>query len=883
MPRKRYIAAMIAMALGAAQIMQFPVSAAGTQYEWETGTIYDAGENETAVVNLAGASGGKAVSLLDAGDSVTLNVTVNTAGVHSLSIRYSQPYDENGKVQNLIVNNTQVGTVDCAYTGEGQFRNATVSVYLNKGNNSIKIEGAWGWTYFDSLTVTEGGSTSGAKLSNANATAETQSLYSYLCDTYGNHILSGQQESTWMGSEDYEFNIIQNASGKLPVIRGLDYMGDGFDGVNRRAKAWAAKGGIVTICWHCGSDFSGSHAEGLATNLDWNNALTPGTNAYNNLIAGMDKGAKALKELQDAGVPVIWRPFHEFDGGWFWWGKGGGENFKKLWRIMYDRYTNVWGLNNLIWILGYSGEIKDGWYPGDDCVDIIGSDTYVNHTGSLLDMYRKTAGVADKPVCLHENGSIPDPEKLKADGAAWLWFMTWHTSFIDSHEINTANYINQIYNSDYMLTLDEIPDVYHYASAAQPQEPDTPEQTYTAMAANPVISRNAPAYSGGGTASQGNDNAYWTAWQSYAPDYLAYDLSGVPAAQRQQVLAVWYNDSTFDRIGQYVNKSDEPVNYTIELNAAGGGAYPNDGWVTAVTVQNNGLSSRQHLINMQGYNWIRLNVSNAENGSVKLNFDVHDASKGVSDSWIFFGDSITAGSMVNSYGTSFAEFVNRIDSNYYPVQQNGGIGGIFSRDGRDSIDKWLADSPVRFVSIAYGTNDAWGNPNSAQAYYDNTKYMIDAILAAGKIPVLPTVPASTNNDVGPNTGNLNAKIQQLYSEYGDKLIHGPDFDTFFRNNPQYLGPDGVHPSADGYEQMRKLWADTMYANVYQKLGTYENTAVSGDVNGDGAANISDVVMLQKYLLTELSLTEEQAARADLNGDGKINAVDFTLLKRSLIQ
>ena len=295
-------------------------------------------------------------------------------------------------------------------------------------------------------------------LSNASAIPQAASLYSYLNDVYGTHILAGQQESTWMGSSEYEMNIIEQASGKLPVIRGLDYMNDDFAGVNQRAKTWYARGGIVTICWHCGSDFSGSHSDALADSLDWNQALTPGTAAYDKLIAGMDKGAKALKELQDAGIPVLWRPFHEFDGAWFWWGKGGAENFKQLWRIMYERYTNDWGLNNLIWVLGYSGETKDGWYPGDAYVDIVGSDTYVDHTGSLIDMYRKTAAVSDKPVCLHENGSIPNPANLTQDGAKWLWFMTWHTDFVSSHAINTADYLRQVYTSDYVITLDELPD-----------------------------------------------------------------------------------------------------------------------------------------------------------------------------------------------------------------------------------------------------------------------------------------------------------------------------------------------------------------------------------------------------------------------------------------
>ena len=302
-----------------------------------------------------------------------------------------------------------------------------------------------------------------ATLANRNANPQTQALYRYLTDLYGTKIIAGQQESTWMGSENYEFEIIYNASGKLPAIRGLDYMNDDFRGVNRRAQEWFKRGGIVTICWHCGADFRGSHRESLRSNLDWENALSSGTPENKKLLEGMDKAARALAQLQDEGVTVLWRPFHEFDGAWFWWGKGGPENFKKLWRIMFERYTNEWKLNNLIWVLGYCGEVKPDWYPGDEYVDIVGADTYVKDTGSLSEIYKKASHVANgKPVCLHENGPIPDPEALQRDGANWLWFMTWHTSFIDRNPINTTEYVKRVYNSEYVVTLDELPDVYRY-------------------------------------------------------------------------------------------------------------------------------------------------------------------------------------------------------------------------------------------------------------------------------------------------------------------------------------------------------------------------------------------------------------------------------------
>ena len=275
---------------------------------------------------------------------------------------------------------------------------------------------------------------------------------------------------------------------------------------------------------------------------------------------------------------------------------------------------------------------------------------------------------------------------------------------------------------------------------------------YADVEPNPVISRNCPAYSEGNpaTATAGNDEHYFSFWFATSPDYLAYDLSAVPEEQRREVIAVWYNTSSYDSIGNYISRNMEPSNYTIEVNAAPGGEYPTDGWEVVETVTDNPLSSRQHLVNMEGYNWIRMNISKADGEAgrqASINFDIHNVSEGVSDSWLFLGDSITAGGMNNCYGTGFATYVNQIDSKYFPIQENGGIGGIRSIDGRENIDRWLSVSQAKYVSIAYGTNDCWGNPDATQEYYENTKYMIDAVLSAGKIPVLPKIPASTNADV----------------------------------------------------------------------------------------------------------------------------------------
>lgn len=159
---------------------------------------------------------------------------------------------------------------------------------------------------------------------------------------------------------------------------------------------------------------------------DWDKALTEGTAEYETLIAGMDKAAEALKELQEQDIPVLWRPFHEFDGGWFWWGKGGPENFKKLWIIMYDRYTKYHQLDYLIWVLGYSGNGKDydKWYPGDEYVDIIGADSYTDGANENLYEALKELEIKKMPICFHECGRIPTVEQLQGKNAGWVWFMT---------------------------------------------------------------------------------------------------------------------------------------------------------------------------------------------------------------------------------------------------------------------------------------------------------------------------------------------------------------------------------------------------------------------------------------------------------------------------
>ncbi len=295
----------------------------------------------------------------------------------------------------------------------------------------------------------------GKPLSNPKASPEAVRLYEYLCSVEGRGILAGQQENPDARCHGGDMRYIKAVTGKLPAIRGLDYIHNDFEGVTRRAKDWWKKGGIVSICWHWGTPPDGVGYQSSLSQIDLEEALTEGTDLHAGMLRQMDEAAMALQKLCRAGVPVLWRPFHEFDGAWFWWGKGGSDAFIRLWRLMYDRFTNRFGLNNLIWVLGYCGDVHEGWYPGDAYVDIVGADTY--YEDRQIPMYHRVRDLfGDRfPLCYHENGPLPDPQELAEKGIGWIWFLTWHNWHIRKQ--NSRERVRAVYGHPYVITLDKLP------------------------------------------------------------------------------------------------------------------------------------------------------------------------------------------------------------------------------------------------------------------------------------------------------------------------------------------------------------------------------------------------------------------------------------------
>lgn len=295
------------------------------------------------------------------------------------------------------------------------------------------------------------------RLSDPRANAATRALYAWLWSLYGRRTLTGQQENP--GEPREELNYIERTTGRLPALLGLDYIHPAdWGGVRERALAWHARGGLVTLCWHWGAPDIGTGYENSKRDFDVAAALRPGTPQHRMMIEQMDAVAGELAWLRDRGVPVLWRPFHEFSGDWFWWGKHGPDAFRALFATMYERYAGRHRLDNLIWVLGWAGQNVDArYYPGRRMVDIAGADIYAADHGNLAPMFGAVKRIVGDavPICLHENGPIPAPETLGPD-ADWLWFMTWHTRWLTGADQNGVADLRAAYGAERYLTLDEI-------------------------------------------------------------------------------------------------------------------------------------------------------------------------------------------------------------------------------------------------------------------------------------------------------------------------------------------------------------------------------------------------------------------------------------------
>lgn len=194
------------------------------------------------------------------------------------------------------------------------------------------------------------------------------------------------------------------------------------------------------------------------TEFDAANATVEGTWENKVFTEDLKNTAAYLKLLRDADIPILWRPFHEAAGGWFWWGKD-AVSFKSLWIAMFN-YFKAEGLDNLIWVWITEGNDAD-WYPGDQYVDIVGRDIYNKETADCVSEYTSIAGnYGNKIVSLSECGTVGLISEQWASGARWSWFMPWYdgTNEDGSPVVHADEaWWKDAMNQEFVVSRDELP------------------------------------------------------------------------------------------------------------------------------------------------------------------------------------------------------------------------------------------------------------------------------------------------------------------------------------------------------------------------------------------------------------------------------------------
>ena len=238
---------------------------------------------------------------------------------------------------------------------------------------------------------------------DARATTETRALYTNLRRLAGTQVMFGHQDDLayghdWFGEPGR--SDVKEVAGAYPAVYGWELGGlergapADLDGVDfARMRAWIVegyrRGGVITVSWHMSNPVTGGGA--------WDTTgapvatLLPGGAHHDAYTAWLDRFADFVGTLRapapnggTALVPVIFRPFHEMSGGWFWWGAAHAraDDFKALWRFTVEYLRDRKGVHNVLYayspdkLYDYGAAHYLDWYPGDAFVDVLGIDQY---------------------------------------------------------------------------------------------------------------------------------------------------------------------------------------------------------------------------------------------------------------------------------------------------------------------------------------------------------------------------------------------------------------------------------------------------------------------------------------------------------------------------
>jgi len=313
---------------------------------------------------------------------------------------------------------------------------------------------------------------------NPNATPEARALLDYLVEISGKKVLSGQEsmfsDGTFPSSRD---KYVHDKTAKYPAIYTTDFGDVNTSNLGDRKKvvanmiAYSKKGSIIACQYHMiqpdladGAGFSAMNIKG-STYTKIADILKEGSELNKVFNSRLDELAGYFNQLEENHVAVMYRPFHEMNGDFFWWSYQ--DKFKELWIYTWKYLTETKKCNNLLWVFGVnhygnspatSKTSPSYYYPGHEYVDILGCDVYTEYGHSyekrIHDELRTLGG--GKPIGISENGTMPDITKIRQDQPYWAFWSTWW-GFEGSGKGNTDDLYKKNYDNEAVITQDELP------------------------------------------------------------------------------------------------------------------------------------------------------------------------------------------------------------------------------------------------------------------------------------------------------------------------------------------------------------------------------------------------------------------------------------------
>ena len=326
---------------------------------------------------------------------------------------------------------------------------------------------------------------------------------------------------------------------------------------------------------------------------------------------------------------------------------------------------------------------------------------------------------------------------------------------------------------------------------------------------NKLVSGGLPAHTGTTTTDYLTDG-YLTNWKSSSDKEIALNVGEGP----KQLLINWesFGDCAWatDFTSGCGHSGVALSNFKILTSANSTDGTDGD-WEVAATIQNNPVMARGVTIDFAGKSWFKF-ASEGDVGKL-LEIEAFDMSAGGTDTWFFMGTSISQmGIKQQDTDSTTAQLIHAKFPEYTPAMLRGGIGCINSTEVVEHLNEYLEYAGnVKFWAIEMGTNDAWGGGDwNLNTYVSNMQTIIDSAKAHGITPVIARIIATDSAKAG-------WQINPAFLEAIDKLVEdndlpqGPDFYSYFKEHPELLASDGVHPNAEtkGGQAMHHLWAEAL--------------------------------------------------------------------------